>query len=235
MKTIDIPTVHNIIIRHELASVFHRILAFFIDGLIMLLYLSLIISIFGPNNPISYIFGYLVVLLYHLLFEIFNRGQSPGKQIMQLRVVSIYGLTPNLQDYIMRWAFRLIDITLSGSALAVFSILISQHSQRIGDILGRTTVINLRASRPVDLEAIHTLSDKIGQVIYAQVSRYNDRDMLLIKHTLQRYKQTQNTATQRIMLELAQRVAAELKVPLNPGKADEFLKKVLEDYILATR
>lgn len=235
MKTIDIPTAHNIIITHELASVTQRVLAFVIDGIVLIIYTGLIISVFGTEGTASYILLSLPFLTYHLCCEIFYRGQSLGKKVLHLRVVSIHGLTPTFSDYILRWVFRLLDITLSGGSLAVISILTSPHSQRIGDILGRTAVVNLRASELVDLGSIHNLNQKIKEVIYPQVVRYSDKDMLLVKHILQRYRESPNPANSQILQEIAKRLAGELKVDYVPSQATDFLKKILTDYIVITR
>ncbi|MBK8501503.1 MAG: RDD family protein [Saprospiraceae bacterium] len=235
MKTIDIATAHNIVVTQELAGIIQRITAFALDALIIGTYAALIGLIFSSIEAMIYVAIGLVILLYHLIWEIYNNGQSPGKRLMHLRVVSIKGIRPSLQDYLLRWAFRLIDITFSIGTIGILSIVTSSKAQRIGDLLGRTAVINLRSSRQVDLKSLEQLSHQRKEIQYPEVVRYSDTDMLLIKQALQRYQRDQNRANTIFILDLSQKVRTDLSISANSADPLNFLKQILADYIILTR
>ena len=235
MKTIEIATAHNIVVTHEIANVAHRMAAFAIDGAIIGVYSIMVGIAFVDMEAVIYIGIGLVMVFYHLGWEVFNKGQTPGKQVTRLRVVSIQGITPSLQDYLLRWVFRLVDITFSLGSVAILSMATSPRGQRIGDLLARTTVINLRSSRQVDLQSLQKIGKLNEQILYPGVVRYSDTDMLLIKQTLQRYQRENNEATTQIILDLMNRICADLDISPGNIHPSDFLKKVLSDYIVLTR
>ena len=89
MDNLDLTTSHNIVVTVELASTLQRMLATFLDGIIMFVYYIIIAMAFFSNGAesIGLLFIVPVALCYHLIFEYFNDGQSPGKKIMKLRVI----------------------------------------------------------------------------------------------------------------------------------------------------
>ena len=115
---ITIRTAQNVAIEYEVANVWDRIVAFLIDGLIIIAYLffSMLIigSIASEGGKSTILISvtiliYLPVMFYSLLFEVFNNGQSPGKMIMKIQVVSISGDPVTVGQYMLRWLFRIID------------------------------------------------------------------------------------------------------------------------------
>jgi len=235
MKRIEILTSHNIVISHELASVGQRMLAFAIDAGILSAYSAFITIISGGSGATFYIGIGLVLIFYHLVWEIFNQGQSPGKKFLKLRVVSLHGMTPSLMTYITRWAFRLIDITLTAGSMAILSILLSPKGQRIGDLLGRSTVIQLSPNSNITLNNIQQLDDRVVEIHYPQVRQYTDQDMLLVKQSIQRYYQHKHSANEKMIYDLAMRISTDLNIPLMKQAPLEFLKTILSEYILLTR
>ncbi|MCB0667859.1 MAG: RDD family protein [Saprospiraceae bacterium] len=235
MKSIEIATAHNIVVTQELASLGQRIVAFGLDGMIIGLYSLIISSISASNVAVSYVGIGLVAFFYHLVWEVFNNGQSPGKRAMHLRVVSIQGLKPSLQDLFLRWTFRLIDITLSAGSLAILAIVTSPKNQRIGDLLASTTVINLRTSRHIELSSLQQIGALQGDVLYPGIVRYRDSDMLFVKQALQRYAKEQNAANTKIIMELYERISRDLGITPDASNKIQFLKKALADYIILTR
>lgn len=107
---VDIRTTQNVSIHYPVASVGDRILAYIVDSLIIFLFVILVIVLFlnvAPNvtNDDSFVWIMLVlvfipILFYHLLFEIFMNGQSPGKRAMSIQVVKLNGTQPSIGDYI---------------------------------------------------------------------------------------------------------------------------------------
>ena len=88
MKKIEILTSHNIVISHQLASIGQRVSAFVIDAGILGISSGLISAISGGNQAVLYLCIGLVLIFYHLLWEIFKQGQAPGKKALKIRVVA---------------------------------------------------------------------------------------------------------------------------------------------------
>ncbi len=235
MKGIEIPTAHNIVITHELATVTQRILAFMIDAIILSVYSGLVAAIAGDNMAILYIGIVLVLVFYHLVWEVFNRGQSPGKMALKIRVVSMKGMSPSLSTFILRWAFRPLDISLTVGTMAILAIIVSSKSQRIGDLLGRATVIQLDPSTHISLDQIQQLDQAKADIRYPMIRQYSDQDMLLVKQTLRRFTSDNNEANQKMVIDLAKRISTDLEINLEGKSPVDFLRKVLSDYILLTR
>ena len=98
------------------ASIGERLIARFIDLLVIVIYVysttALLFRMILPSGTNLFIFMaaiYLPALCYHLLCEIFNRGQSLGKRVMKIRVVKADGSTPGLSAYLLRWLLMPID------------------------------------------------------------------------------------------------------------------------------
>lgn len=233
MNTIEIATAHNIVFRYELASTIQRILAFLVDLFIIFVVSSLLNNILSQLGFFSYLIITLFTALYHLLFELFNQGQSPGKMLVKLRVVTLKGGTPTPYDYMLRWVFRMIDILSSLGGLAILFISSSERNQRIGDILAQTTVISLQTDLGVSLESLDGFNAE-QEILYPGVVKYNDSDMLFLKMSINRYVRFPNDENKKVLKTLTDKLVSELDLPRDNYSID-FLKRLLSDYIILTR
>ena len=235
MKSIEISTAHNIVVTSDLASVVQRMMAWLIDMTALGIYSGLVASVFGGVTALMYILVFLVMAFYHLVMEIFNEGQSLGKMLLKIRVVSIQGMAPSPQDYFLRWIFRLVDIPLTLGALGLLTMMSSSKNQRAGDLLARTAVVSLRSRKQVDLDSIQNLNRQDLEINYPTIVQYSDRDMLLVKQTLQRYHQKSTVENTRLLHQLKDRICHDLHIKSEDEQAPEFLKRILADYILLKR
>ena len=235
MRSIDIKTSHNIVLKFELASLMQRIAATAVDLLIVLIYYLLVTFVVSGNEISLFLFAIPATLVYHLFFELFNNGQTPGKALLKIRVVSLNGKPLTLRNIIIRWAFRLIDIGATFGLLAILSIFSSQKSQRIGDLLANTAVINTIGNKGTSLEKLTTLDNIKHQITYPKVVMYNDEDMILIKDVLHRMKTKNNQDTVKVSQELTAKIKADLKMTDEKVNVKKFLHTVVDDYIMLTR
>ena len=233
MNTIEIATAHNIVFRYELATTVQRLLAFIVDSFILFVFVMFVGNLIHNLEAFAYIFITLVVAFYHLTFEVFNKGQSPGKMLVKLRVVTLKGGTPTPYDYLLRWVFRMIDIMGSLGSLAVISISSSERNQRIGDILAQTTVISLQSDLGVSLESLNDFT-KVDDIKYPGVTRYNDNDMLFLKISLNRYVTNPSDSNKEVLLKISEKLVHDLELPKTNHSID-FLKQILSEYIVLTR
>jgi len=76
-------------------------------------------------------------LIYNMVLEIFGGGQTLGKRIFGLRVISANGGNVGILQSLLRNFFKIIDLPLIGLLL----MLLRKDCRRIGDILMETKVI----------------------------------------------------------------------------------------------
>lgn len=147
-------------INYKLASLGARISAYLIDAVfIAIFYVFIFFLVFVPFRDAFSDVGLLLLIypviflgsFYHLLMEQFNNGQSLGKNAMSIRVINENGSTPGFMQLFMRWLFRLVDISVSSGGIAILSIAVTEKGQRVGDLLGRTIVIDLHKPQTTTL------------------------------------------------------------------------------------
>lgn len=234
MKNIEIATAHNIIFKYELATVLHRILAYMIDTAILSMYYIAMSIFFGWSTMLFYIFAFLGVALYHFIFEVFNRGQSIGKKVLKLRVVTLRGTTPTTKDLFVRWAFRMIDITFSVGLLAIINIVGSEKNQRIGDLIAQTSVVSLKSSSAISLKSLRELNRSEDVVNYPSLRQYSDEDMLLLKHAITRYHNHKTVENKAILTKIGKKILSDLDIKKEKLSIN-FLKELLNEYVIITR
>lgn len=86
----------------------------------------------------------LVLIGYHVLFEIFNGGRTPGKAALGIRVVLDSGSPITFSASMIRNLVRIVDFLPVGYGVGLVSLLATRHNQRLGDIAARTVVVRER-------------------------------------------------------------------------------------------
>jgi len=185
MATVPVNTFVNVDIHFELAGVDKRLLAWLIDFAIRLTFLYTISSFFKPdfhNEALQLIYNlciFLPLMFYFLLFELLMNGQSPGKKILKIKVISLEGYKPTYIQYLNRWIFRLIDlgfltiiffgmyagwiyasVFLIANIASIVYMVSSKKEQRIGDILANTVVIRLKPRTEISDTIFMEIEDK---------------------------------------------------------------------------
>jgi uncharacterized RDD family membrane protein YckC len=249
MQAIDIRTSQNVVIEYELASLRERMLAFFIDFVIVVaMYILVFLSLMGmlqdafeQSSLLLYFVGVLLpiggFMLYQLLSEVLAGGQSWGKKSMGIKVVRLDGQEPGLSDYLLRAVFHIVDSLASLGVIGALMISSSNKNQRLGDMTANTTVIRVQHNlrfKLSDILKINSLEDYEPQ--YPEVKKLGEQDMLLIKGIITRYRSFQNAAHEEVVNTLIDRISNELNIK-KPARQDriEFLKTLIRDYIVLTR
>jgi uncharacterized RDD family membrane protein YckC len=260
MRSIDLVTAQNVVIRYSSAGVWQRILAYFIDLIALIVYFYLVyfvfISLFGTmisgifrnmSNPdtlindlefYSAIFMLAtvpVIVFYSLFCEIFFNGKTLGKAALGIKVVRLDGNPPTMGDCFVRWAFRMIDVVFSLGSIAILTISASDKNQRLGDMMANTTVIQTKPLANISLNDLLKLEKQEAPITYPHVTRFDDYDMLLIKNALDGLGSNPNDNHKKIIIELAKKSSTIIGLEKVPEKKLEFLRTLLRDYIQATR
>jgi uncharacterized RDD family membrane protein YckC len=256
MKTIEFVSAQNVKVEYELASIGQRTLASVIDVVAFLIYFIAFSTILGLTNIFnssigSSIFVSLLLIkipwiFYNPIIEHLTNGQSLGKYIMGIRVVTVNGERVGFREVFTRWIFKGDFIWISADFLILFWFGIgllgiifgntSERKQRLGDVMANTVVIKLKTSIIYSLKDVLSIKTQENYVpIYPKVVQFTDEDMLLIKSTIQRVRKYPNKATKDFAIELANKSAILLGLEETPAKRMEFLQILLQDYIVLTR
>jgi len=215
------------------AGVGERIFARMLDYLIMFIYIMGIYYLseqdafrFLMRHDYGALFLFIFfipVIFYSLLWEILNRGRSPGKMAFGMRVVMRDGTTPTIGAYLMRWMLLLVD---TWAWVGIVVILLNRNNQRLGDLSAGTIVIKERDYHhiQVSLDEFNHLSR--GYVpAYPQAENLSLEQVNTITEALTRYDANRF----RRIAALSDKVRSFLKI--TPPVDDEtFLKTLTRDY-----
>jgi uncharacterized RDD family membrane protein YckC len=260
MKSIEFESAQNVKVEYELASVGQRTVAAMLDVIAFLIYFLIFSIILGLSSPFSqdavgmgktmFIFLLMIKIpwiFYNPLIEYLTHGQSLGKYIMGIRVVTISGERPGLREVFTRWIFKGDFIWISADpltiliwiAIGVIGILFagtSERRQRMGDAMANTIVIRNKSSMRYTLRDVLSIKSQDNYTpVYGNAIRFTDEDMLLIKSTIQRVRSNPNPETKKFAIELANESARLIGLEEPPQKRLEFLQTLLQDYVVLTR
>ncbi|WNI35810.1 RDD family protein [Chryseobacterium sp. SG20098] len=241
MSQIAINTSQNVNINFNIAGVGERMLAFIIDLLIRIAYVVAILYLFFNILDLGYLLDgldgwsiravYLVltfpVYIYPLVLESLMEGQTPGKKLMKIKVVKIDGYQASFADYMIRWVFRIVDVSFAG-VVGLISMIVSKNNQRLGDIASGTAVISLKNN----INISHTILENIHENYvpsFPQVIALSDNDMRIIKDN---YTKALKVDDRQIINKLSEKIKSILKLEIDPTKMTErqFINVIIKDY-----
>ena len=172
MGIIQISTAFNIDLEFEIAEFHKRLLAYFIDFGILLIFLysmkyvlyNQFLLNWDETAGIDILIISLPMLLYSLLTELWFNGQTIGKKILSIRVISLEGGEPTFGQFLLRWITRFFEwpfffgyIAFSTTGIlaycfitgmlgiaVVIIISVTKKNQRLGDLAAGTVVVNTK-------------------------------------------------------------------------------------------
>ncbi len=242
MRTLEIVTAQNVTIDYNLANIGERGTAFIMDLIfigVMVLVSTIVLTYILPIQyvkSVTYVVGFCVFAFYSLISDISASGQTWGKKLNGLKVVKINGTEARMSDYLVRWAFRSVDIYLSFSTLGIIMINSTMKSQRLGDMLANTTVVKLKPERKLTLANIESLKTKSTHIIqYKEVVHMNEKEMLILKSALDQSRDNPNQAHEEALEMLSTVLQERLHIHNREKSSREFIQKLINDYIVLTR
>ncbi|MDR1223503.1 MAG: RDD family protein [Tannerella sp.] len=215
------------------AGIGERIFARMLDYLIMFIYtvgMAYLIDSTSLYRLFRNAYGelwvlvlFFPVLFYSFLWEILNRGRSPGKMAFCIRVVMRDGTTPMIGAYFMRWMLLLMD---TWAWIGIIVILLNKNNQRLGDLAAGTVVIKEK-----DYHRIHVSLDEFNYLsrgyhpVFPQAENLSLEQVNTINETLARVDAHR---PQRLAM-LSVKVKDFLRI--TPALDDEtFLRTLTRDY-----
>jgi uncharacterized RDD family membrane protein YckC len=236
MNTISITTSQNIELEYDLGSLGDRIIGRILDFLVLFAYGIIIFVIIEYGNLgraedgdrwLLILLIALPIVFYDLLFEIFLNGQSIGKKIMGIKVISLNGNQASLSQYLIRWLFRIVDFSLTGSLVALITVAATEKKQRLGDIVAGTVLVKTKPRIQISDTIFHAVNEDDHQVTYPEVINLRDQDVQLIKEILKSVTQSGNTL---LAFQAQQKVEQVLNIRSKHTDSKSFLNTVLIDY-----
>lgn len=192
LDTVDsVETPEGVGILYRLAGPAPRACAWMIDLMIrvgLLFVIGIIVSFSGFVVGEEAVMGlYLIVIFalewfYPVLFDVYHHGQTPGKQLLKLRVVHQNGTPIGWSGSLLRNLLRTADFLPFAYFTGLLVCLFSSRFQRLGDMIAGTVVIytqtqtvdtsNLPSANPKPPRFALTLEEQRAVIAFAE--RYND-------------------------------------------------------------
>lgn len=245
MKKIDVITTQNVRIEYELAGLGDRILAFILDQVVIttgisILQMILLSFITTFNTGLQQWFFILflapIYIFYTPVMEILNNGQTVGKMALRIKVLNLHGKNPEVLDFLVRWAFRLIDIWFTLGSLASMLIVSGDYAQRLGGRLSNTTLVRLSPRKSLTLRQLLDIESlKNYEPTFPQVRQLNEREMLTLKNALDRYKKHKNESHKEALLDSVRRIKEFTGIDQGDMKTIPFIRTLIQDYVVLTR
>ncbi|MEP6633135.1 MAG: RDD family protein [Luteimonas sp.] len=108
---------------------------------------SMVFGAIGKGGIGFYLlFLFVVLWAYPVVFEGVS-GQTPGKRVMELRVVSVDGAPIGWLSSLVRNLLRTVDMLPFGYATGLLTGLIDPWGRRLGDIVAGTVVVHSPRAR----------------------------------------------------------------------------------------
>ena len=173
-----------------------------------------------------YMLFFLPIAFYSLVQEALLEGQTLGKRLVKIKVVKIDGYQAGFGDYLIRWLFRVIDISIGSGIIGLITMVVNSKTQRLGDISAGTAIITLKNKVTIN----STILEEIGQEYqprYPLVIKLSDNDARIIKETFQN---AMKSADFVVMNKLTAKIEQVTGIKNDLGSTQEFIRTVLKDY-----
>ena len=152
-RVITIRTPENLEISYALAGAGTRAAAYLLDLVLMIFALqlgsNLIVAVLSalPAGGSQYTLAIIGLISgaaygsYFMVFELLMSGQTPGKRVVGLRVIKEGGYALGILDTLLRNLMRFVDFLPLFYGVGLVSLLVTERSQRLGDLVAGTFVV----------------------------------------------------------------------------------------------
>lgn len=245
-----ISTPENVDLHLELAGIGNRVLACLIDTAITFAMITALaavlwgvwiaISLAGlPSSTQALVAAVILmgfVLLsffiwfgYFIMFEGFWQGQTPGKKLVNIRVIEQNGQPVSWGAVLFRNFMRFLDEGVILIGLLI--MFIDRNERRIGDLAAGTLVIRERLSELPTQEIVPATGSELAVTIDAGSISPQEYDLLV--NFLRRRGTLAKSQRPLVAQELAKYFREKLSEPIeksSAGEAEPFLERVYSAY-----
>jgi len=140
-----IQTPEGVDINLRVAGIWPRSVAWIVDLLIrgvIYVLLAIMAGLLGDFGTGLMLIGFfLMEWFYPVLFEVFNNGMTPGKKLVNIRVINSDGTPVGWSPSMLRNILRTVDFLPFFYGLGFVSMLLNDKFQRLGDLAADTIVV----------------------------------------------------------------------------------------------
>lgn len=235
---LKIDTPEQIALELPLAGIGSRFLAIAIDTLIQVALYLIVGLIALLTLPVDSMFMFLPRLIgpalaifvlfaiywgYFALFEIFWKGQTPGKRFAGIRVIKESGRPINAFEAVGRNLMRAVDGMPGIYGVGLVCMMCNRQSRRLGDFVAGTVVVHekpteeVRPSWNTSTEASSS-TEALGQV--------TAEELVLIETYLSRRWELDKLVRLNTAIQIAERIKAKTGLQSQPHQhVDDFLEE----------
>jgi uncharacterized RDD family membrane protein YckC len=229
-EKLTIETPEHIALEFPLASAGSRFLAIAIDTLIQFGTMAVlgIIALFALGLfdragstwvlAVLLLLGFLLYYGYFACFEGFWSGQTPGKRVIRLRVITTSGRPITFYDSLLRNLLRIVDQMPGFYAVGLVSVFLTDRNQRLGDLAADTVVV---AEQPIERGRLPVAGR--SSAARRGAARLSAEELALIETFLGRRDAVPDDVRRQTASAIAARVRRQLNVPADDRTRDEAL------------
>jgi uncharacterized RDD family membrane protein YckC len=245
---LTIQTPEQTLLEFHLAGIGSRFLACFIDTLIQTLAFIVLIGVallsfaaagavvpWGSNwvAGAAIFLGFTLYNGYFGFFEAVWNGQTPGKRLMELRVIQQSGRPISVFQAIARNLLRTVDELPFLYGVGCLTVLLNRQNKRLGDFVAGTVVVREKS--------LEEMRPDWGSPPAEWSARYNlrllgDHEFQVIETFLQRRSFLDAAVRQKMAWDIVEKVGG--KLALSPQELDQacaagrerFLEELLQQY-----
>ncbi len=240
MSQLSINTTQNVVINFTAASVGERIGAYMLDFLAKAAYFIIVYYVFFSFFQIDrwlnqldrwsqmavYMVFFLPIAFYSLVQESLMEGQTLGKKILKIKVVKIDGYQASFGDYLIRWLFRVIDISIGSGIIGLIAMVVNSKTQRLGDMSAGTAVITLKNKVTINSTILEEIGEEY-QPKYPLVIKLSDNDARIIKETFHNAMKSNDFV---VLNKLTAKIEQVTGIKNELGSTRDFIQTILKDY-----
>lgn len=237
--TATVETPERVRFRYRLAGPAQRAAAWGIDVVVQLLIaagvalvvamLSLVPTLGDVGVGLMLLAVFVVQWLYGVIFETLMAGRTPGKAVLELRVVREDGAPARFQDFLLRNLVRAADFLPAAFGLGVLVMALDPKLRRIGDLVAGTVVIAENRSRVLEAVRITPpVSEEERQALPARVD-LRPEEIEVIEAFLRRRRRLNDQRAKELAAQLGPALSARTGI-----QADDWERVLTLAYARAT-
>jgi len=250
-QEISVSTPESVDFSHEPAGIGSRFIASVVD---FALQISVILGIAFISGVWSSLGGarfsglgtwtaaatvFLIFLIfwgYHIVFEMWWNGQTPGKRAVRIRILKDGGYPIGFLDSVVRNLLRPVDFLPFLYGLGAVVVLCNSRCKRIGDFAAGTIVVKERRIEvPRSLTSSAARPDEdviIGGQKLTGIYKLSEADFGVVRKFMVRRHTIQKSARLALAKEIAAPLIRKLGLPPESilGSEEEFLEKLARAY-----
>lgn len=261
-ENLSVDTPEQIALEFSVAGIGSRMLAMAIDTLIQgALYFLIILGVVllmtktavghraaaAADVYTNWVVAIAILLLfsvytgYFAAFELWRKGQTPGKWALKIRVLKDTGRPINAFEAIGRNLMRIIDSLPTLYGIGLVCMAITKKNQRLGDLIAGTIVVHERvqaAIRPTWIDA-PAVNAAVAPSLPSELARLDTRDLQLIEAFLNRRNDLQGyvrlSAADQIVTHLRNKAGIVPEPEEGPESFLERIARALRDHAQYSR